>query len=149
MKVLVQGKQTGVELLHSLDGLPDLAGHDQPLDVLPVPHAGQLSAHLGLLTHTSGKTLCRAAVAVVDEVGEDCVVEHRLLVTLLPRPAELLNCCLSSSPQLPHLSLDIKFERFLPKVGEEVEWEDACAVESAKLQQYTFDMLDHYKNHNF
>ena len=35
------------------------------------------------------------------------------------------------------------------KAGEEVEWEDACAVESAKLQQYTFDMLDHYKNHNF
>ena len=117
MKVLVQGKQTGVELLHSLDGLPDLAGHDQSLDVLPVPHAGQLSAHLSLLAHTSGETLCRAAVAVVDEVGEDCVVEHRLLVPLLPRPAELLNCCLSSSPQLPHLSLDIKFERFLPKVG--------------------------------
>ena len=33
--------------------------------------------------------------------------------------------------------------------GEEIEWEDACAVESAKLQQYTFDMLDRYKNQNF
>ena len=117
MKVLVQGKQAGVELLHGLDGLPDLAGHDQPLDVLPVPHAGQLSADLGLLTHTSSETLRRAAVAVVDEVGEDCVVEHRLLVPLLPRPTELLNGRLSSSPQLPHLSLNIKFERFLTKVG--------------------------------
>ena len=117
MKVLVQGKQAGVELLHGLDGLPDLAGHDQPLDVLPVPHAGQLSADLGLLTHTSSETLRRAAVAVVDEVGEDCVVEHSLLVPLLPRPTELLNGRLSSSPQLPHLSLNIKFERFLTKVG--------------------------------
>ena len=32
--------------------------------------------------------------------------------------------------------------------GDEIEWEDACAVESAKLQQYTFDMLEHYKMHN-
>ena len=31
------------------------------------------------------------------------------------------------------------------KAGEEVEWEDACSVESAKLQQYTFDMVWLYK----
>ena len=31
------------------------------------------------------------------------------------------------------------------KSGEEVEWEDACSVESAKLQQYTFDMVYLYK----
>lgn len=117
VKVLIQGKQSGVELLHGLDCLPDLARHDEPLDVLPVPHAGQLSADLGLLAHTPGETLRRAAVAVVDEVGEDRVVEHRLLVPLLPRPTELLNGRLSSSPQLSHLSLDIKFERFLSKVG--------------------------------
>ena len=117
MKVLVKGKQSRVQLLHCFDRLPDLARHDQPLDVLPVPHAGQLSADLGLLSHTPGETLGRAAVAVVDEVGEDRVVEHRLLVPLLPRPTELLNSRLSSSPQLPHLSLDIKFERFLSKVG--------------------------------
>ena len=35
------------------------------------------------------------------------------------------------------------------KDGEEIEWEDACAVESAKLQQYTFDMVDLYRNSNF
>ena len=35
------------------------------------------------------------------------------------------------------------------KAGEEVDWEDACAVESAKVQQYTFDMIDHYKMHNY
>ena len=34
------------------------------------------------------------------------------------------------------------------KAGEAIEWEDACAVESAKLQQYTFDMIDHYQMHN-
>ena len=34
------------------------------------------------------------------------------------------------------------------KAGEEIDWEDACAVESAKLQQYTFDMLWHYRQHN-
>ena len=34
------------------------------------------------------------------------------------------------------------------RAGEEVDWEDACAVESAKLQQYTFDMVDHYKMHH-
>ena len=31
------------------------------------------------------------------------------------------------------------------QAGEEVEWEDACSVESAKLQQYTFDMVWLYK----
>ena len=35
------------------------------------------------------------------------------------------------------------------KQGEEIEWEDACAVESAKLQQYTSDMIDYYKMHNY
>ena len=35
------------------------------------------------------------------------------------------------------------------KAGEEVDWEDACAVESAKVQQYTFDMIDLYKMKNF
>ena len=35
------------------------------------------------------------------------------------------------------------------RAGEEIDWEDACAVESAKLQQYTFDMIDHYKMHNY
>ena len=34
------------------------------------------------------------------------------------------------------------------KSGEEIEWEDACSVESAKLQQYTFDMVWLYKNGN-
>ena len=34
------------------------------------------------------------------------------------------------------------------KSGEEIEWEDACAVESAKLQQYTSDMIILYKNKN-
>ena len=34
------------------------------------------------------------------------------------------------------------------KAGEEVEWEDACSVESAKLQQYTFDMVWLYKQRN-
>ena len=34
------------------------------------------------------------------------------------------------------------------KAGEEVEWEDACSVESAKLQQYTFDMVWLYKQDN-
>ena len=33
--------------------------------------------------------------------------------------------------------------------GEEIEWEDACAVESAKLQQYTFDMVDLYRTTHF
>ena len=32
--------------------------------------------------------------------------------------------------------------------GEEIEWEDACSVESAKLQQYTFDMIYRYKSMN-
>ena len=35
------------------------------------------------------------------------------------------------------------------KDGEEVEWEDACSVESAKLQQYTFDMVYLYKSKNY
>ena len=34
------------------------------------------------------------------------------------------------------------------KAGEEVDWEDACAVESAKLQQYTLSMIDIYKMRN-
>ena len=29
--------------------------------------------------------------------------------------------------------------------GEEVEWEAACVVEGAKLQSYTFDMVDVYR----
>ena len=32
--------------------------------------------------------------------------------------------------------------------GEEVEWEAACVVEGAKLQAYTSDMVDMYKNNN-
>ena len=32
--------------------------------------------------------------------------------------------------------------------GQEVDWEDACAVESAKLQQYTAAMINNYKFHN-
>ena len=35
------------------------------------------------------------------------------------------------------------------KAGEEIEWEDACAVESAKLQQYTSDMISVWKDRNF
>ena len=34
------------------------------------------------------------------------------------------------------------------KAGEEIDWEDACAVESAKLQQYTYDMLWLYRQNN-
>ena len=30
----------------------------------------------------------------------------------------------------------------------EVEWEEACVVEGAKLQAYTMDMLDLYKDKN-
>ena len=33
--------------------------------------------------------------------------------------------------------------------GEEIDWEDACAVESAKLQKYTFKQIDAYKARNF
>jgi len=29
--------------------------------------------------------------------------------------------------------------------GEEVDWEAACVVEGAKLQSYTFDMVDVYR----
>ena len=34
------------------------------------------------------------------------------------------------------------------KGGEEVDWEDACAVESAKLQSYTSSLIDIYKGRN-
>ena len=135
MKVLVKGKQSRVQLLHCFDRLPDLSRHDQPLDVLPVPHTGQLSADLCLLAHASGEALRRAAVSVMDEVGEDCVVEHRLLVPLLPRPAELLNGRLSSSPQLPHLSFDIEFERLLTKVCvHDLVWclQSDCRIETGR-----------------
>ena len=54
---------------------------------------------------------------MVDEVGEDEVVEHGLLLPLLPGPAQLLHLALGLPPQLPHLALDIKLERFLTKVG--------------------------------
>ena len=33
--------------------------------------------------------------------------------------------------------------------GEDIDWEDACAVESAKLQQYTSDMIYLYQKHNY
>ena len=35
------------------------------------------------------------------------------------------------------------------RAGEEVDWEDACAVESAKLQQYTSDMIYMYQKKNY
>ena len=34
------------------------------------------------------------------------------------------------------------------KSGEEVEWEEACVVEGAKLSAYTFNMLDLYRDTN-
>ena len=34
------------------------------------------------------------------------------------------------------------------KEGGEVEWEEACVVEGAKLQAYTMDMLDIYRDKN-
>ena len=126
-------EQAGVEQVHRLDRLPDVARHDQPLYVLPTAHARQLLADL--LAHAPREALRRLAVAVVDEVGQHHVVQHRLaphtgqvrsvshattthlLVPLLPGPAELLDAALCPAPQLPHLSLDIKLERFLAKVG--------------------------------
>lgn len=33
--------------------------------------------------------------------------------------------------------------------GEDVDWEDACAVESAKLQQYTSDMIYLYQKKHY
>ena len=35
------------------------------------------------------------------------------------------------------------------RAGEEIDWEDACAVESAKLQQYTSDMIYNYQRRNY
>ena len=35
------------------------------------------------------------------------------------------------------------------RAGEDVDWEDACAVESAKLQQYTSDMVYMYQKRNY
>ena len=35
------------------------------------------------------------------------------------------------------------------RAGEDVDWEDACSVESAKLQQYTSDMIYKYQKKNY
>ena len=34
------------------------------------------------------------------------------------------------------------------RAGEEVEWEDACAVERGKMEQYVSNMITHYKYFN-
>ena len=76
MQVLIVSEQAGVEQVDRLDRLPDVARHDQPLYVLPTAHARQLLADL--LAHAPREALRRLAVAVVDEVGQHHVVQHRL-----------------------------------------------------------------------